>query len=919
MKSNKLTKALALALSVAVMLPSHVYAGSTNEAKQDNVGYVDDSNKVFPTGAIVTDLSNTDENLILDDVTDYYEALAEEKKAAKYDMVTPAMAAASDEDYSDDEIVSLTKSEVKKADNQAMKAVAALPDSVDNSKSIYFPPVDSQSGGCCTAFSEVYYQFSYTMNKARNVASTTSTSFSPYFIYAFCGNNGGSDGLGEEHGYKLLVNKGCVNFYDRTTADGFYSWTPSEKMWNKADDYRLASYQFISRGLGTQGQEVTSPDDSDLDVIKTALNNGEILSITTFIYDWKYTKIKNGTDFPENAKYLGEKIIYDTDGNEGCHRMTIVGYNDNIWCDVDRDGRYDDGEMGALKIANSWGKSYENNGFIWMAYDAINKTSCVSGEVSDSKYGDICAAGFYNTARVTAANVDSDSDFKLVYSLNAKEREDVELTVSLSNKLTGETKTSEVIPYEYGSYTNKGLQTFDGTTNQDGTMTFDLDVLDSNIKAIGFRNYTVKVTAKSLVTSRTYEIKNMYVKDYNTGDVYPITDTNSFPVVVNSSAKTFNIAKEPCNYVRIFYNGYSNPNIHYKVSGQSWTSAPGKSMIANKDMDGYNYEYMIYLGDSKSVEACFNNGSAWDSNGGNNYNFTKGVYTFNNGKITKLEGDSDFVITKFEADKTVVAKNGTVTFNVDTNSSAKSKLEIYNADKDVIYSSSYTGSNTLTYTFDTEGTFYAKAIAIENGTAKTASSDFIKIEVQGDYTKGITIYYKGVNNAHIHYQVGSGSWTAVPGIKMNVGSSVAGYDYNYQITLGNSDYANVCFNDGNGNWDSNNGNNYRLTAGTYLISNGNVIKVGSTSVTIYYSGYNNPNIHYQVGNGTWTSVPGVKMNKSNTVSGYEYEYTIQLGSADYVNFCFNDGNGNWDSNNGNNYRAYAGKYTFKNGVLNSIG
>ena len=46
--------------------------------------------------------------------------------------------------------------------------------------------------------------------------------------------------------------------------------------------------------------------------------------------------------------------------------MTLVGYNDNIWVDINHDGKIQTGEKGAFKIANSWGADYEggNNGFI---------------------------------------------------------------------------------------------------------------------------------------------------------------------------------------------------------------------------------------------------------------------------------------------------------------------------------------------------------------------------------------------------------------------------------------------------------------------------------------------------------------------------------------------------------------------------
>ena len=55
---------------------------------------------------------------------------------------------------------------------------------VDNSTSKYFPKIGNQGGiGACVVFATVYYQFTYTMNKHRNVATTDDNSFSVKWNY----------------------------------------------------------------------------------------------------------------------------------------------------------------------------------------------------------------------------------------------------------------------------------------------------------------------------------------------------------------------------------------------------------------------------------------------------------------------------------------------------------------------------------------------------------------------------------------------------------------------------------------------------------------------------------------------------------------------------------------------------------------
>ena len=91
------------------------------------------------------------------------------------------------------------------------------------------------------------------------------------------------------------------------------------------------------------------------------------------------------------------------------------------------------------------------------------------------------------------------------------------------------------------------------------------------------------------------------------------------------------------------------------------------------------------------------------------------------------------------------------------------------------------------------------------------------------------------------------------------------------------------------------------------------------AVTIYYSGFNNPNIHYRPENKTWTAVPGVKMTANSDAAGYAYKYVIPItsegGSAE---ICFNDGGSNWDNNGEKNYKVSEGGYGIKNGVVTKI-
>lgn len=104
------------------------------------------------------------------------------------------------------------------------------------------------------------------------------------------------------------------------------------------------------------------------------------------------------------------------------------------------------------------------------------------------------------------------------------------------------------------------------------------------------------------------------------------------------TTKIITVEEKSENVVTIYYKGYDNPYIHYKIGNKTWTTLPGIKMTPCTEVEGYKYKIQIDLGDSNNLTACFNNGSgSWDSNGGKNYYFNcAGSYTYCNGSITKI-------------------------------------------------------------------------------------------------------------------------------------------------------------------------------------------------------------------------------------------------------------------------------------------
>ena len=248
-------------------------------------------------------------------------------------------------------------------------------------------------------------------------------------------------------------------------------------------------------------------------------------------------------------------------------------------------------------------------------------------------------------------------------------------------------------------------------------------------------------------------------------------------------------------------------------------------MEASSDVDGYNYMIEIDLGEAESLTACFNNGSnSWDSNGGKNYTFGIGYYTFSSGKITQIDEPSKtLTITSLSADKNTPQTIGEV---INFTSSVK------NATGEVSYKYEVTKDNiTTTISEDSKavwtpteiGTYIVKLTVVDE--ANNTDTKTMTYTIKEVSQNTVTIYYSGYNNPYIHYKISGKSWTSAPGVKMDASSEISGYGYSITIDLGDADSLTACFNNGNGSWDSNGGKNYTFKVGNYTFKNGNITKI----------------------------------------------------------------------------------------------
>jgi hypothetical protein len=241
---------------------------------------------------------------------------------------------------------------------------------VDNSTLPCFPVIRNQSPlGSCTTFATTYYQLTHMVGFIRtgwdNKNEDNTTKFSPRWTYNFqrdSANNGSSFW----DNYNVLQNNGACTWAE-FPYDGidYRKWCDNPNAWENAINYRINPISYIT--------------DDQLVQMKETLNSGYVVTFGTYVSNWQYTRIKDNPDSTEDDAFVGKDIAYWVNGTTGGHAMTIVGYNDAIWTDVNKNRKIDTGELGAFRIANSWGASWGDSGFTWLAYDALKAISGVSG------------------------------------------------------------------------------------------------------------------------------------------------------------------------------------------------------------------------------------------------------------------------------------------------------------------------------------------------------------------------------------------------------------------------------------------------------------------------------------------------------------------------------------------------------------
>ncbi len=252
-----------------------------------------------------------------------------------------------------------------------------LPYRVDNSNSIYFPPIFTQYGYSCNQSSSIAYIYTYeTCVLHHQPAYKAENRLSLFFPWNMLNSGLSNMGVSYFDSWDLVDAAGCPNVVDFGYGTG--TGTEDHTVW-------ISGYPKYLRAMQNRTDGVWSIDigtETGLQTLKSWLydhgGEREPGGLANF-------QISSGGQqwvaLPEGTEDAGKMMITWFANTVG-HAMTFVGYNDSVRYDFNGDGRYTnnfdltgdgkitmlDWEKGALICVNSYGETYGTRGRAYIPY-----------------------------------------------------------------------------------------------------------------------------------------------------------------------------------------------------------------------------------------------------------------------------------------------------------------------------------------------------------------------------------------------------------------------------------------------------------------------------------------------------------------------------------------------------------------------
>lgn len=386
---------------------------------------------------------------------------------------------------------------------RALNQLPSLRVAVDNSRNSFFPPVIYQNGGSCSQASGIGYTFTYEMALARQVDPRLNEHRYPeHFTWNFL-NNGDGSGSWQMDGWDIARQNGIPNvstYGGMSTPEPYVKWMSGYDKYYQGMLNRVQSYRRMDHFSA-----------ADIDAIKAWLDHRGVGAPVGGILNFS-TNINGHVARPSPS---GQSVITRF-GDSGGHTMAIVGYDDTIQVDANKDGQITthldinqdgvvdirDSEVGAFRIANTWGTGWGDNGFIWVLYSTF---------ALENGQGGI----WKNTVHVVDVRQTYEPRYTIKTTLTHPKRGDMRITVGVATSTAASkpdlTKYFTAFNFRGGDYPLRG--------DVSDPIEIGLDVTDL-FEALGASQVArvfLVIDDQSSLTSSTAMVHSVSLMDYSGG------------------------------------------------------------------------------------------------------------------------------------------------------------------------------------------------------------------------------------------------------------------------------------------------------------------------------------------------------------------------------------------------------------------
>ena len=409
-----------------------------------------------------------------------------------------------------DSIRDLKIPELKMPDSYLGEKAPLLPYKLDNSKLKYFRPPFSQEGYSCGQASSIGYAFTYEINVLRNLSSDTSINQYPSnFAWNLLNDGYWNQGVNFFDSWELLKTMGTPTVYEfggmSTIAETH--WMSGYDKYYSGMHNQISDYYKIRtgtpEGLGTLKQWLIDH-----------LNGSDVGGLANFMVGTGVVNL-----VPENTPEAGKHILINF-GSYVNHNLTIVGYNDSIRFDFNNDSLFTndidinnddivdmkDWEIGAFKIANSWGEYWADSGFVYMMYSLAAKMPNEGGIWNKSVY-------------VVDVEENVNPLLTLKFEIEHNSREKIKISAGV-NQDTSSMGPSHIIEFPAFAYQggNHYMQGND-TIEKEKTIEIGLDIspLLSNLSSGEIAKFFLFVDEDDPENLGTGKINHFSIIDYTSG------------------------------------------------------------------------------------------------------------------------------------------------------------------------------------------------------------------------------------------------------------------------------------------------------------------------------------------------------------------------------------------------------------------